>query len=407
MSIPYEFEDLELARQLDELSDQELLERWAAMPLEKMKPELRAHAQLALRKKRPTWFTRPEGKPVSEEHEEQTVVDLANPPALPPGDDPWAVVWDPAVDGDQSEDPDARDRWRDARRPYLGASDVAAVLGLHPYRSALECYHDKTTVKPDEDNQFKRWGRIVEPYVGEDVARQVGRIYRPDGRILVSRAHPWLSCTLDGFLDRAPGLQEVPEFQELPDTIQTEIKSTRFRGPWREDIPKYVTTQMQQQLLIGVGEHSAVAVFFFEDRETDWDLVKINEKFLMEILIPVTEEFWHRCVNRDPPPVDGMVPASLRATLAVMFPQSIEGKVVDLESEFAEMELERAALKTKMKTCKDRLAVIEAQLVGACGDAEKMYFPLTGVTLPYTTIKRHGYTVEPTTFRQFGTRKED
>ncbi len=407
MSIPYEFEGLALARELEQYSDQELTERWAAMPLDKMRPELKAYGALALRKNRPTWFTRPEGNPVSEEHKEQTVVDLANPPALPPGDDPWAVVFDPAVDGDPRTDPAARDLWLNRRRYRLTASDVAAVLGMNPKSSALEVYQKKTEGDSFEGNRFTRWGHIVEPHVGEIVAEQVGRVYRPDGRLLVSRAHPWLAMTLDGWLDRVKGLEEVTEFQELPDELQTEIKSTGHRGSYRNGVPPAVVGQVQTQMLIGVGKTSAVGVFFFEERETDWDLLKLQEKFLLEILLPLTEEFWHRCVNRDPPPIDGIAPASVRATLATMFPAAIEGKVVDLESEFAEMELERAAIKKSIKTKEDRLAVIEAQLVGACGDAEAMYFPLTGVRLPYKNIRRRGYTVEPTRFRQFGTRKED
>jgi putative phage-type endonuclease len=333
-------------------------------------------------------------------------IDLANPPALPPGDDPWAVVFDPAVDGDPRLDPKAREEWLRRRRHYLGASEVAAVLGLNPWRSALEVYDRKVNLTQPKRNRAMNWGHIVEPFVGRDVAAQVGRTYREDGRLLVSRAHPWLSMTLDGWLDRTEDLEEVPEFQELPDEVQTEIKSTRYRGEWREKIPPMVDAQVQQQLLIGVGQHSAIGVFFFDERKTDWDLVELKEKFLTEILLPITEEFWHRVINRDPPPVQGIAPASVRATLAMMFPLAVEGRVVELGTEFAEMELERAALKAKMKACKDRIDVLESKLVGACGDAEKMYFPVTGVTLPYQNITRRGYTVASQKFRQFGTRKE-
>ena len=46
-----------------------------------------------------------------------------------------------------------RAEWLKARRSGIGGSDVAAILGLNRYKSALDIYNDKISTEEPKDQQ--------------------------------------------------------------------------------------------------------------------------------------------------------------------------------------------------------------------------------------------------------------
>ena len=132
-------------------------------------------------------------------------------------------------------------RWLDARRSGLGASDAAAILGLNPYRSAMEVYAEKSGLYGVDDDsspsEQARWGKILESHLLDDFRKVTGRPVVRDGRLLRSRRHPWQLCTLDAR-------------QRRPDVSSRgllEAKSTRFE--W-DELPEDVYSQIQHQFSV-------------------------------------------------------------------------------------------------------------------------------------------------------------
>ena len=70
----------------------------------------------------------------------------------------------------------SRKSWLEARRGGLGGSDSAAIVGVDPYRSALQVYAEKTDlIEPQEDNNILWWGRKLQPIVAQAYRRETGR----------------------------------------------------------------------------------------------------------------------------------------------------------------------------------------------------------------------------------------
>lgn len=68
------------------------------------------------------------------------------------------------------------DDWLAQRRTYLGGTDMAAIMGLHPYRTAMSVYLDKKGLEaPTELNQPMVHGQNLELYVAQIYARATGR----------------------------------------------------------------------------------------------------------------------------------------------------------------------------------------------------------------------------------------
>jgi predicted phage-related endonuclease len=59
-----------------------------------------------------------------------------------------------------------RQEWLALRRKGLGGTDAAAILGVNPYRSALDVYLDKKGLVPElEENAAMEWGKRLEDVI--------------------------------------------------------------------------------------------------------------------------------------------------------------------------------------------------------------------------------------------------
>jgi putative phage-type endonuclease len=72
-----------------------------------------------------------------------------------------------------------RDEWLAARRTGIGGSDIAAILGLSPWRTPLDVYRDKVDGAEQPETEAMRWGRLLEDVIAREYAVRAGvRIQR-------------------------------------------------------------------------------------------------------------------------------------------------------------------------------------------------------------------------------------
>jgi putative phage-type endonuclease len=90
----------------------------------------------------------------------------------------------------------ARDKWLEVRRQYLGASDAAPIMGRSQYRSKIDVYLEKVEGKADEETDYMRRGRELEPLVIYLYQQATGHELIPS-KFLISQTHPWMAATLD------------------------------------------------------------------------------------------------------------------------------------------------------------------------------------------------------------------
>ena len=115
------------------------------------------------------------------------------------------------------------EEWLSYRRRGIGGSDVAALLGISPWRTARDLYYDKLNVASVEDEE-SNWvalemGHLLEPLVAKIFERKTGyKIYQIKKMFQHSK-HLWM-------------LADVDYFVELPDgtTAILEIKTTNYNA---------------------------------------------------------------------------------------------------------------------------------------------------------------------------------
>jgi hypothetical protein len=92
-----------------------------------------------------------------------------------------------------------RAAWLAARRTGIGASEVAAVLGLSPYESPLDVYCRKLGLVPEKaETEAMRWGLRLEPLLAAEYAERTGYPLVATQVFLRHPDKPFLLATLDG-----------------------------------------------------------------------------------------------------------------------------------------------------------------------------------------------------------------
>lgn len=277
-----------------------------------------------------------------------------------------------------------REKWLEARRSGIGASDTPAVLGISPFSSPLAVYTDKLGLREErEATEAMKWGNLLEPLVVQEFAAETGRECERAGQLLRSTAHPWALATLDA-VQKAIG-------KSGPGVL--EVKTTGRASDWTEGIPAHVMAQAQKQLLVTGYEWGSVAVLMFGSRLL-WADFERDEKFIAHI-IEVESEFWRRVEAREPVAADGS-DASAEA-LRLLYPRDT-GEVVNLPGELIALDAERVAMKAEITTMEKRLAEIDAEIKAAIGDASVGVL-MNGVSYSYRVQSRKGYVVEPKEMR--------
>ena len=135
--------------------------------------------------------------------------------------------------------------WHEARRLTLGASEVAAVLGLSPWQSPLSVWRTKMGVPNEIPEDLAYFGHALEPVIArwiEDKHPEVGMI--GDGFAARSVNHSWLSASPDRTAT------DPHEGGVIP--VELKTSSAYSRKSWDDGVPDYYRVQsIVQQGILG------------------------------------------------------------------------------------------------------------------------------------------------------------
>jgi len=283
-----------------------------------------------------------------------------------------------------------RQAWLDGRRQSLGASDAAAVLGLHPWKSPLSLYAEKVTPPTADDAaqaEAAAWGLRLEPLIAEEYARVTGRaLTEPEPWTFYrSKAYPFLTASFDRRILGDPRGVGV---------LQLKTAGAYAAETWEEEPPLAYQIQTQQEMLVAGATWGALAVLIGGQRFRYFDLTR-SERFLA-VLVERAERFWTGVLGRTPPAADGSV--ATREALRRLYPEATPGAIVELPAEAEAWDAARLDAIARLKAAEAEKDAAENALRAALGPAETGLLP-NGVTYTYKSTERKGYTVAPTTVR--------
>lgn len=266
-----------------------------------------------------------------------------------------------------THDPDAtRAEWIAARSIGVSASDTAAVMGLSPWKSAMDVYLEKIGTSLEEDdgpNEPAEHGKRLEGYVLERFEEATGLSVDTNEGILQSVEFPWLLATPDGFALR----------DDYDHGSPVDCKTIGVLGKWDDGIPRHILVQLQQQMVVTGRPHAYVAVLAGgrQGMAFRWKEIAADPELQQEI-VDVTRAFWQCVQDRVPPAADGSERCS--KALARLYPDD-SGETIQLGGEWIDRAEELAALKATIKGAEEQRRKIENALKAQLGEATEGVLP--------------------------------
>ena len=215
-----------------------------------------------------------------------------------------------------------REEWLDARRTGIGGSDVAAILGLSPWKSPVMVYMDKIGESPDqEENEAMYWGNVLEDVVAKEFEKRTGMKVKRKNAIIRHADYPWMLANVDRLI--------IGQKAGLECKTANEYAKDAWDGDKAPDV--YILQCMHYMAVTGFKEWwIAVLIggnkFHFKKIERDEELITF--------LIEKESEFWKLVENRTPPELDGSEASA--NLLKVMYPVSEPESAIDLPPDGAE-----------------------------------------------------------------------
>jgi putative phage-type endonuclease len=285
------------------------------------------------------------------------------------------------------DSPDVVKAWLADRRTRLQASEVAAAIGLSPWRTALDVYLDKTAEPddyrlPDEPTDEMRWGLLYEPVIARAYELATNETLRDPGLVVHPR-HCWLGATPDR-------VNEAGRPVELK-----KVRWNRADGwgePGTDHIPEWYLIQVHIQISALDADAGRLAALVGEDDLRRYAIER-NER-AEKLVIDLAWDFWRRVERRDPPAPDWSHPATAELLSRLHRPRP--GTLALLEAEAVEAIAAYHHLGEAIGRLEKTRKEAKARVISAMGTAETGVAP--GWKITRKEIARAGYTVKPCTY---------
>lgn len=286
-----------------------------------------------------------------------------------------------------------REQWLAWRREDVTASVVGALLGPHPFITALKLYVEKRGVEfPNNENDLMIRGSLLEPAVAKAVNRE-----RPD----------WvLEKATDYYRDPELRLGATPDYHinndpRGPGVLQCKVIGLPvWENEWDEGRvpPAWIVWQVRLETMLTNAAFGVIAVLLDDHWQAKWQIIEVPRDPAEEAkLLAAVAAFWQDVAAEREPSAD--FEADTEAIKALTA-RVTAGKVLDAtgDNEVPTVLEAVAVLEAEIKSREQRVEAYKNWLKLKMGDAESM--TLKGWRVTFKNVTRTAYSVPEKTSRQ-------
>lgn len=268
----------------------------------------------------------------------------------------------------------SEEEWLSYRRRGIGGSDVAAILGISPFRTSRDLYYDKLNIVSVSYNE-ENWvamsiGHLLEDLVGKIFQYKTGLEIYQIKKMFYHPKYPFM-------------LADIDYFATLPDgtTALLELKTTNYnaRSKWwldkQEIVPSYYEAQGRHYMSVMDIDRIFYCCLYGNNlneviiRELKRDLAYEEEMIFLE------QEFWQNHVQAQVPPPyteDGdLIIKSVRRyaghadenASAINFDEKMKEKLI----RFQELQEQKKTYEAPAKKVKNELERLKALMIAEMG----------------------------------------
>jgi putative phage-type endonuclease len=253
--------------------------------------------------------------------------------------------------------------WLEERRKGIGGSDVAAIMGLSPWKTAYQVYREKRKEVEDwSGNDLTDWGKRMEPAIRQWYSDKTGRNVRLPDKIMYHPQHPFMLASLDGFTD---------------DGRVVEIKTARSGKNWGEpetnQIPDYYAVQVHHYMTITGFQVADIPVSIAGSSPSLY--IVEADKEISEMIIEACAKFWERVQSGNPPD-----PVTYADAVARFGKSSSSGAVIASGNTMIDLE-ELRSVRQQMKDLAEREEFLKGNIITFIGESGDSIVNESGETL--------------------------
>jgi putative phage-type endonuclease len=258
------------------------------------------------------------------------------------------------------------------RNHGIGGSDVAAILGLSPYKTPLELWAEKVghPAHKQQDAVHLRFGQFVEPFVASEFERLTGLHTQEHTEALTHPEHDFMYGHIDRFV-----VKDVWDLAVLDGKVCTDsllecktagLFSKDDWGPAGSDqVPSAYLLQCVWYMAITGCSTAHIAVLI---GNADFRVYRIERDLELEALvIEKAKRYWFDHVLEGVPPTPQTV-----NDLRLLYPHEDPNKAVQADSEVMASLAQLRALQEESKSLDEKSEQLKLQIMQAMGEAQTL-----------------------------------
>lgn len=258
------------------------------------------------------------------------------------------------------------EQWLQWRLKGLGGSDVASALGMSPYKTARDLYHNKVGIDPvigDEDKSITfEIGHLLEDVVAEIFAKKTGFTVYEDHWMYQHPLFPFLIADVDRFIDLPNGKRGILECK----TAHPDMRFAWANGA----VPRHYEMQVKHYMSV-MNIDAAYIACLFSNREDDFVWRKIERDLdEEESTIQQLGHFWHEFVEKHMEPPLGEKPDQVLESLRRFYGHAdFSASVVVLDRKYIPALLQ-------IQTIKEQKQQVDALVRNLDSQLKSLYVPI-------------------------------
>jgi putative phage-type endonuclease len=249
-----------------------------------------------------------------------------------------------------------REEWLKVRKLGLGGSDMAAVLGLSPWRSPIDIWLDKTSDTVEEkESEPMYWGNVLEEVVAQEFAKRSGYKVRNNNFTLQSEEYPYLLANIDR------------EIVGIDAGLECKTANAFKANEWDGDnVPDAYYIQCQHYMAV-TGKSSWWIACLVGGNTFYYKEIKRNEEVIRAI-IDTGAAFWELVKNKTMPAPDDT--KQCENALKKLYQKS-NGQSVELPANYGNMIIDYLEIKNQLSELETKKRGIENVMKDFLKDNEK------------------------------------
>lgn len=245
------------------------------------------------------------------------------------------------------------EEWHDIRGNGIGGSDSGAIVGVNPYKSAIDVYIDKTQGSEFKGNKYTHWGHNLESVIFKEFQRLHDDFYCYEVPFTMKKG--CLVANVDGMvydLEKGWGVVEIKT-------------ANAFAGKeWNGDtIPDSYFAQVQHYLAVTGLSYAYIACLIGGNTYKEFFIERSPED--IELIENKCSEFWNENILKRIPPMPDGSESYKKYLLSEADSSSDEVLELDTIEDKGE---QYKAIKTKIAELEKEQKLIEQEIIKEMND---------------------------------------